>query len=192
MPDQGYPSFFESWPEFFMSMAFFVGMKSKDPLSKVGAVIVTNEHQIVSVGYNGFPRGVNDEDTKRHERPMKYWWSIHAERNSIYNASYTGASVKGCTLYTQWFPCTVCAQTIINAGIKRVVHYYPRENGMGHQPSVNVGVEREDWARMAIESDMMFYESGVQAELWHGPLFCGPIVQVCNGVLSTPKKEDVL
>jgi len=171
-----------------MSMAFFVGMKSKDGLTKVGAVIVTGEHQIVSVGYNGFPRGVNDDEPTRRERPLKYLYSVHSERNALYNAHYVGASVKGCTLYTPWLPCTVCAQSIIQEGLSRVVHYYSRENGMGHQPIVNTD-GREDWGKMAIESDKMFYESGVVCERYKGPLYTGSIVQVCNGVISTPVDE---
>jgi len=181
--------FFGSWSEFFMTMAFFVGMKSKDRLTKVGAVIVSPNHQVVSVGYCGFPRGINDDIDQRHTRPSKYFYTLHAERNSVYNALYVGASVKGCWMYTPWYPCPVCAQTIIQSGISRVIHYYDRENGMGQETNVNVDL-REPWAKLALESDQMFCESGVMTEKFHGKLYRDPIIQVCNGVLSPLPEEE--
>lgn len=110
-----------NWDKYFNEIAKAVNKKSKDPNTKVGAVIVGTDNEIVSTGYNSFPRGLNDNVPERFERPEKYYWMEHAERNAIYNAARMGNSTKNCTLYLdQWFPCCDCARGIINAGITTV------------------------------------------------------------------------
>lgn len=109
------------WDTYFMSLAHAVAAKSKDESTKVGAVIVGPDHEIRSTGYNGFCRGARDDDPARQERPLKYKFFEHAERNAIYNAARSGACTLGCTLYCPWPPCTDCARAMVQAGIKEVV-----------------------------------------------------------------------
>lgn len=115
-----------SWDEYFINICEAVKLKSKDPSSKIGALIVGPENNIISTGYNGFPRGIDEIDKSRWERPVKYSYVEHAERNCIYNAARYGISLKGCTLYVVGFgpptaPCIECAKAIIQSGIVRVV-----------------------------------------------------------------------
>ena len=110
------------WDERFIVLAEHIATWSKDRSTKVGCVIVGPAKEIVSVGYNGFPRGCNDDISQRHERPTKYLWSEHAERNAIYNAARVGVSVKDCVLYTTLFPCTDCARAIIQCGINKIIY----------------------------------------------------------------------
>ena len=108
-----------------MEDAHHVSRKSKDRSTKVGCVIVNDRHTDLVRGWNGFPRGINDNIEARHERPQKYLWTEHAERNAIYNAAAEGISIKSCTLYSTLFPCCDCARAIIQSGIKRVCTYEP-------------------------------------------------------------------
>lgn len=106
------------WDKRFLELASVVGSWSKDPSTKVGAVIVNENKQIVSMGYNGFPRGVKD-DYRLENRETKYNLIVHAEANAIIHAK---ESLEGCTIYTDPFmPCSKCAGLIIQSGIKRVV-----------------------------------------------------------------------
>jgi dCMP deaminase len=109
------------WDQRFIDLAEYIGNWSKDRSTKVGAVIVDEDKRVVSLGYNGMPVGFNDNIDSRHERPQKYAYFEHAERNSIYTAARNGSHVKGCTMYLKWFPCVDCARAIIQSGIKRVV-----------------------------------------------------------------------
>jgi len=109
------------WDTYFMEMSKLVASKSKDRSRKVGCVIVGPQREVRSTGFNGFCRGVDDNVEERHERPAKYYWSEHAERNAIYNASRNGIQLKGCTLYSTVFPCSDCARGIIQSGITKVV-----------------------------------------------------------------------
>ena len=108
------------WNKRFIEVADLqVAQWSKDRSSKVGAVIVKNG-VILTTGYNGFPRGCNDDLEERHERPEKYQWVIHAELNSILNAARQGVSTVGADMYVNWYVCDRCAGNIVNAGIKRL------------------------------------------------------------------------
>lgn len=114
------------WATYFLNIADVVRLKSKDPSTKIGAVIVGPENQIVSTGFNGFPRGVNETLQSRWERPAKYQWIEHAERNAIYNAARHGIPLRGCRMYLvgmgpPTIPCTDCARAVIQAGIKTVI-----------------------------------------------------------------------
>ena len=97
-----------------------VAQWSKDPSRKIGAVIV-KEREIVTTGYNGFPRGCDDDVDARHERPEKYNWTLHGELNAVINAARQGKSTLGCDIYVNWHPCDQCSGVIVNAGIKRVI-----------------------------------------------------------------------
>ena len=116
---------YEKWDRRWLDLADHVSQWSKDQSTKVGCVIVGEANQVLSLGYNGFPRGVNDTTPERHQRPAKYKWTEHAERNAIYNAARTGTNVTGAVLYVPWFPCVDCARGIVQAGIAAVVTTMP-------------------------------------------------------------------
>jgi dCMP deaminase len=144
-----------NWKEYFRGIAHQVKLKSKDRYTQIGAVVVGSDNQIVSTGYNSFPRGINDIIDARQERPEKYYWFEHAERNSLYNAALIGVSTKGCTMYlTCGIPCSDCARGIINSGIKRIV--CERVGGA-------VGNLWDEHAKRSIE---MFSEAGVKIEYY--------------------------
>lgn len=114
-----------------MELAELVGSWSKDRSTKVGCVVVGESNQVLSLGYNGFPRGANDTIPERHDRPAKYKWTEHAERNAMYNAARTGTNLTGSTIYVPWFPCTDCARGIAQSGISTVVAVNPSEYDAG-------------------------------------------------------------
>lgn len=108
------------WDYRFLDLAKFISGWSKDPSTKVGAVIVDKNNRIVSVGYNGFPKHIEDNDRLK-ERNTKYNIIVHGEINAIL---FANKSVEGCTLYTYPFmPCPRCAGLIIQSGISRVVSF---------------------------------------------------------------------
>ena len=110
------------WDERFMALAEFVAEWSKDRSTKVGAVVVGSRRRVVALGYNGFPRGIDDNVEERHERPAKYLWTEHAERNAIYNAT---ESLEDATMYVPWYPCMDCARAIVQSGIRELVAIEP-------------------------------------------------------------------
>lgn len=111
------------WDGFFLDMAALVASRSKDPSTKVGAVIVAPDGKNVrSIGYNGFPRGMADDDSLYADREVKYSRIVHAEMNAILNAE---RRVDGCTLYCTLLPCDRCAVFVVQAGITRVVTPQP-------------------------------------------------------------------
>lgn len=109
------------WHSYFMHLAEQVALKSKDSSTKLGAIVVGPDHEIRATGYNSFPRGINDDVPERQVRPEKYKYFEHAERNAFYNAARHGASLKDCTLYCAWLPCTDCARGIIQVGVAKLV-----------------------------------------------------------------------
>ena len=113
-----------SWDEYFMGVAKLSGMRSKDPNTQVGACIVSEDNKILSMGYNGFPKGCSDDEFPwcREGDPLenKYFYSTHSELNAILN--YRGGSLDGSKLYVSLFPCNECAKAIIQAGIRTVVY----------------------------------------------------------------------
>ena len=144
-----------NWVEYFRNLTHQIKLKSKDQNTQIGAVIVGKDKEIVSTGYNSFPRGLSDNESYRQERPEKYYWFEHAERNAIYNAARIGVSTKGCTMYLSCgIPCADCARGIINAGITRIF------------------VERTDstkgpqWQESQERSWKMFEEAGVKIQFY--------------------------
>lgn len=109
-----------NWDEYFTNMLGPVAAKSKDKSRQVGAIVVGASHNILSTGFNGLPRGCHDYRPERDERPEKYYWYEHAERNAIYNAARHGVRLEGATLYVNLFPCVDCARAVVQAGVKRV------------------------------------------------------------------------
>lgn len=107
-----------------MGIAVLSALRSKDPSTKVGACIVDNENKVVSIGYNGMPCGVPEEELswdKGEGLDSKYLYVCHAEFNAILNTR-NGASLKGCKIYVTLFPCNECAKAIIQTGIKEIVY----------------------------------------------------------------------
>ena len=124
-----------SWDEYFMGVAMLSGMRSKDPNSQVGACIVSNDNKILSMGYNGFPKGCSDDEFPwaREGDPLdtKYLYVTHSELNAILN--YRGGSLEGSKIYVTLFPCNECAKAIIQAGIKTIIY---KEDKYPDSPSV--------------------------------------------------------
>ncbi len=113
-----------SWDEYFIGVAHLSGMRSKDPNTQVGCCIVSPDHKILSMGYNGLPVGLSDDafpwDREGELDESKYGYVAHSELNAILN--YRGGSLEGTTMYVSLFPCNECAKAIIQAGIRRVVY----------------------------------------------------------------------
>ena len=107
-----------TWDEYFILIAQTVSLRSHDAETQVGAVIVDENHRILSTGYNGFPPGC-DDDALPNLRPDKYPYMVHAEMNAIASSRQ---DLRNATLYTTHSPCGECAKAIITAGIKRVVY----------------------------------------------------------------------
>lgn len=113
-----------SWDEYFMGVALLAGKRSKDPSTQVGACIANQENKIMSVGYNGMPRGCSDDlfPWAREGNPLetKYLYVCHAELNAILN--HSGISLQGCKIYVSLFPCNECCKAIIQSGISEVIY----------------------------------------------------------------------
>lgn len=111
-----------NWDGKFIRLAKEISTWSKDPSTQVGAVIINENRRILATGYNGFPRGIRDIEERLSNRDEKYKFVVHAEMNAIYNATFSGVSLDGATLYVWGLPaCSECAKGIIQVGIKRVV-----------------------------------------------------------------------
>ena len=122
-PYHGYKAYnrlMSNWHEFFLADAFFVSGKSKDESTQCGCVITSDDHDGLVRGWNDHPRGVRDEPIRR-QRPDKYLWTEHAERNAIFNAARIGVPLKGGRIYVTRVPCPDCARAIQQAGIRDVV-----------------------------------------------------------------------
>ena len=138
----------EKWDDRFIELAKFVASWSKDPSTQVGAVIAnSNTKRVVSMGFNGFPAGVEDTADRLGTREIKYEMVVHAESNALL---FAGPAAEGCTLYvTPLPPCARCAVLIIQAGISRVVCPTPDKS-------------KEPWKTQSQISETMFGEAGVQ------------------------------
>lgn len=135
----------DKWDTRFLALARHVSGWSRDPSTKVGAVIVNKRRLVVGIGYNGLPRGVKDL-RQRLERPAKYLYTQHAETNAILNAS---GDVRGSTIFVTAPPCSHCAGFIIQAGIKEVVCAAP-DSGL-----------RERFCDSFEAAEVMFTEAGI-------------------------------
>lgn len=139
------------WDKRYMDIARSVSLWSKDPSSRVGAVAVDSDGQILTTGYNGFPRGIEDHEDRYNNREVKYELIVHAEMNAIFNATYHGVCLRGGTMYVSGLPCcNKCALGIIQTGIKRVVM-----DGNPHG---------DRWKDSWILSEKLFNEANVEWE----------------------------
>ena len=135
----------EKWDLRFLEMAELVGSWSKDPSTKVGAVIVDQDRRVVSTGYNGFAKGLKDSEELLLDREKKYKLIVHGEMNAILFAQ---RPLKRCTLYTTpLLPCSSCASVVIQSGITKVVSWY---------------VDNPRWNESIQLSKDMFKEAGVE------------------------------
>jgi dCMP deaminase len=138
------------WDHRFLDLAELVGSWSKDPSTKIGAVIVDPDRRIVSTGYNGFPKGISDSEDRLTDRDIKYKLVVHGEMNALLFAE---RSIKGCTLYTTPFlPCSSCASMFIQAGIKRVVSRF---------------TDNPRWLESIELAKALFSEAGVECSVYH-------------------------
>jgi dCMP deaminase len=138
-----------NWDKRFLELAELVSSWSKDPSTKVGAVIVDDKNIIVSVGFNGFPKGINDNE-RLHNRDSKYQIIIHAENNAL---MFAKRPLDGFTIYTYPFmPCPRCAGMIIQSGIKRVVSY--KNTTDRHRWELDFQISRE----LFLEADIKLEE----------------------------------
>jgi len=146
------------WDQLYITLCYLVGMRSRDDMTHVGAVITDEDNVLVSTGYNSLPRNIEvDKDGKRvsRENGEKYYWIEHAERNAIYNAARRGTQLKGCKIYVPWLPCTDCARAIIQTGISEVVVH---RNGQDFYDKHTDG----KWADQHRRTTEMFLEAGVR------------------------------
>lgn len=149
-----------SWDQRWMSLATLVSFWSKDRSRRCGAVIVDDRNVLVSIGWNGFPRGVDDDVDARHDRPAKYMWTEHAERNAIYNAAANGHSTRGCTMYLPWYPCADCARAIIQSGITTIVGVEPDWNDETY--AADFAVVREMLAESSVQHRFVAGEAPIR------------------------------
>ena len=110
------------WDRRFIALAKHIAQWSKDPSTKVGCVVVGPDREIRSTGFNGFPRGIEDSDERLGDRNLKYPLICHAEENAIMHAARIGTSLKGCTAYVTWPPCTRCARSLVQSGVETVAY----------------------------------------------------------------------
>lgn len=112
-----------SWDHFFIDMAQQVASKSKDPSTQVGCVIVGEGNTVLAIGFNGFPRGVDETCPERWTRPTKYEFVAHAEANCVFNAARNGIKLLGARAYLNWepTPCIECTKALIQAGIVEII-----------------------------------------------------------------------
>ena len=142
---KNYQQNMDKWDQRFIELAQLIATWSKDPSTTVGAVIVDGKRRIVSHGYNGFARGV-DDTPHRHSQPhLKHEMVVHAEANAILNAR---TPLDGCTLYATFFPCPRCASLIIQSGITRIVSIPNKSD--------------DRYINQRLISQQMFVEAGVQ------------------------------
>jgi dCMP deaminase len=130
------------WTKRYLQLAKEVSTWSKDPSRKIGAVAVGSKGQILSQGYNGFPRGIKDTVWRLGDRPTKYKYVVHAEMNVIYNATSNGVSLDGASLYVYGLPvCSECAKGIIQVGIKEVYIFIDQDVDSKWMESWNITCE---------------------------------------------------
>ena len=143
-----------SFDEIFMREVYLIASKSKDFRTKIGAVLVKDNHSILR-GYNGIAKGVKDLP-ERMERPEKYDWMSHAERNACFMGAKFGISTDNSILYTQGIPCVQCADAVINCGIKEIV-IHKQWNDI----TKDANTDKRPWVEVHWKSDIKLKEAGI-------------------------------
>lgn len=139
-----------NWPKRYLTLAEFISGWSKDPSTKVGAVLFRSDGSIISMGYNGFPRGMSDDPALLNDRTIKLKMTIHAEENAILSAVRNGSTLDGACLAVTRHPCSTCAAKLSQAGIRQV--YYLADADF-----------EERWADDVALARAMFNQTGVLA-----------------------------
>lgn len=145
-----------TWDDYYMTLVVMVATKSKDPSTKCGAIIVSDDNRVLSIGYNGPPRGYPDQDAIKIKRPMKYHYWIHAEENALLNYNGSKSDLVDSTIYVTGKPCVRCLRGIIQSGVKHIVFQshdtplamYTYEEG-----------NEEAWDLLIEHSNVTFHES---------------------------------
>ncbi len=145
-----------TWDQKFIGMAELLASWSKDRSTKVGAVVVGPDNEVLAVGYNGFPRRVNDDVEERHARPLKYTYVAHAEANCVFNAARYGIPLKGTRLYLNFepYPCPECTKAVIQAGIAEIIG-----------PDRPFASSNPAWQESFRHSKQMLEEAGVKVRM---------------------------
>lgn len=142
----------------FIPAVLAIAAMSKDRSTKVGALALGPDREPLSWGYNGFPRGIDDEAEERHKRPTKYMWTSHAEENLVAQAARSGIRLAGSTvLVSTLYPCSMCARMLIQAGVKQIVAVAQRANSA------------EKWDHEGEVSRAMLKEAGVEVHELNEP-----------------------
>lgn len=143
------------WDKRFFNLAKEYSTWSKDPSTKVGSIAVDpTSKRILSGGYNGFPRGMDDNEERLNDRTLKYLYVVHAEKNMIYNATLSGISLNGAHIYVYGLPiCSECAKGLIQVGVKKV---FIQESSI---------LKSDFWHDSWKASNSMFEECGVEVEV---------------------------
>ncbi len=150
------------WHPRFLELAEHFSSWSRDPSTKIGAVAISEARQILSIGYNGFPRGIYDYDERLKVRETKYKYIVHAEQNLIYNACHNGISLNGSTLFVYGLPvCGECAKAVIQVGIKEVYCGFDGEYKDNWKASVGLA---ED---LFNETNIEFNYYSRRENIWH-------------------------
>jgi dCMP deaminase len=143
-----------SWDELFMRHAYLISSKSKDARTRIGAVLV-KDRRVISEGYNGLPANLNDDVPMRQQRPNKYFFFEHAERNAVFGCARVAVSSLGSIMYTCGIPCADCARAVIQGGIvELIVHKQWQEN--------EVWIRQGQWSESCNAGKEMLLEAGVK------------------------------
>lgn len=144
----------KKWADRYLALAKEVSTWSKDPSTKVGCVVVGDKGQVLTQGYNGFPRGIIDRSSRFKTKEAKYKYTVHAEMNAIYNATFNGVSLDKSTLYCYGLPvCAECAKGVIQVGIRKVVVLKPSNSN-------------KKWEESCKEAMKMFEEVGIPCMIY--------------------------
>lgn len=143
--------YIDNWDEYFMRHVYLAAQKSKDPRSKIGAVLVRDKN-IISTGFNGFPISVKDLPERYNDRNVKYEFVAHAEFNCIVTAARFGISTNNSILYTQGIVCNECCKSVIQGGIKCLIV---------HKQWPNL-THNEQWVKSIEISKIMLSEAGIK------------------------------
>lgn len=158
--------FADDWDNYFHRIAEAVSQKSKDPKSRVGAVIVSPDRLILSTGFNGLARGLVDDNELLNNVDEKLKWICHAEMNAIFNAARIGVGLAGCRVYVNKFPCLTCLNAILQAGITDIYT-----------------LDHKYWSNDPIDEDhsrkrSLLLQSGIRVHAPNHPEFTGGTVTV--------------
>jgi len=148
-----------TWEDVYFEMITALRQKSKDPSSKFAALIAKRDHTIVSMGFNGFPRGIADTEERLNNRDLKYKFVVHAEQNAILNSAKVGVPLDDCVLFVDAWPCSNCAKSIIQTGISRVVLN-------GDSSTFNDEGFLDRWKEEIALAKGMFNEAGVEVNIY--------------------------